>query len=140
MTGGAFPYAYRWDFGAETGSVSGLVSGDYNVTITDANGCQLDTFFTVNFMTALNELSFENFRLYPNPTSNKIFIDYPANYEEMQFQLFSVNGLEVSKDKFVIGQENDLTFMDLNNLSAGIYFVRMSIHEKQTYKKIVLIN
>ncbi len=38
-TGGTPQYSYRWSNGATTASVSGLISGTYTVTVTDANNC-----------------------------------------------------------------------------------------------------
>lgn len=47
-SGGAAPYTYVW-FDSSTGqTASSLTSGGYAVTITDANGCTLDTSGTVN--------------------------------------------------------------------------------------------
>jgi hypothetical protein len=39
--GGITPYSYLWSNGATTANATGLSAGDYDVTITDANGCQL---------------------------------------------------------------------------------------------------
>lgn len=39
VQGGAQPYAYTWSSGATTPGDSGLVSGTYTLTVTDANGC-----------------------------------------------------------------------------------------------------
>jgi hypothetical protein len=38
-SGGAGPYTYNWSQGAVKAAVSGLSSGNYTVTATDANGC-----------------------------------------------------------------------------------------------------
>lgn len=38
--GGAAPYAYRWSNNQVGPVASGLVAGDYTVSITDANGCE----------------------------------------------------------------------------------------------------
>jgi gliding motility-associated-like protein len=37
-SGGVPPYTYLWDNGKKTPTISGLIAGTYNVTVTDANG------------------------------------------------------------------------------------------------------
>lgn len=39
INGGTLPYTYVWSNGAATQNQNGLASGNYSVTITDANGC-----------------------------------------------------------------------------------------------------
>jgi gliding motility-associated-like protein len=39
VTGGTAPYSYNWSNGATSQSITGLISGNYTVNITDANGC-----------------------------------------------------------------------------------------------------
>ena len=41
VNGGVPNYTFQWSNGLTTQNISGLVSGNYNVTITDSNGCQL---------------------------------------------------------------------------------------------------
>lgn len=53
VTGGASPYRYRWNTGDSTKNISNLVEGDYNVTVTDANGC---TVSYANTLTSPTEL------------------------------------------------------------------------------------
>jgi len=41
VTGGTMPYAYNWSTGSTNASISGVVAGNYAVTVSDANGCEL---------------------------------------------------------------------------------------------------
>lgn len=40
VTGGVPPYTYLWSNGATTQAVTGLLAGQYDVTVHDANGCR----------------------------------------------------------------------------------------------------
>lgn len=39
VKGGTVPYSYSWSNGATTASVKGVISGTYNLTVTDSKGC-----------------------------------------------------------------------------------------------------
>jgi uncharacterized repeat protein (TIGR01451 family) len=48
-TGGVAPYTYLWNTGATTPSISGLITGYYSLTVTDALGCyQNDPYIFIN--------------------------------------------------------------------------------------------
>jgi len=48
VSGGSGPYTFAWSNGATTEDISGLGSGVYGVTITDANGCTSDQVFNLS--------------------------------------------------------------------------------------------
>ncbi|MCX6172633.1 MAG: Ig-like domain-containing protein [Flavobacterium sp.] len=55
VSGGSGPYTYAWNgtsFSATSKDISSLVSGTYNVTVTDANSCTLTQSFTITQPTA----------------------------------------------------------------------------------------
>lgn len=54
-SGGAGGYLYQWSGGANTATISGLTSGTYLVTVTDANGCSVNT--SVNVAATNNSIS-----------------------------------------------------------------------------------
>ena len=45
---GTAPYTYLWSNGASTSSATNLTSGNYSVTVTDKNGCLIDTAIDIN--------------------------------------------------------------------------------------------
>ncbi|MGW8123323.1 PKD domain-containing protein [Roseivirga echinicomitans] len=47
MQGGTAPYTYDWSNGATTATVSGLLSGNYTVTVTDNNNCTFTNSYTI---------------------------------------------------------------------------------------------
>ncbi|GEM_PF-639286 len=53
VSGGTGNYNYAWNFGAATEDVDGLLAGDYTVTVTDANGCQITSMTTIVVPTAI---------------------------------------------------------------------------------------
>ena len=49
VSGGASPYNYSWNNGATTALNDNLSSGTYNITVTDASGCQaINSYFVAN--------------------------------------------------------------------------------------------
>ncbi|MBK6902238.1 MAG: T9SS type A sorting domain-containing protein [Saprospirales bacterium] len=49
--GGVEPFAFSWNNGETTASISGLSPGEYTVVVTDANGCSRQETVTVNSFT-----------------------------------------------------------------------------------------
>ena len=46
-TGGTMPYTYAWSNGAITASITGVMAGNYTVTVTDANACTSTSSITI---------------------------------------------------------------------------------------------
>ncbi len=54
VTGGTLPYSYNWSNSVSTEDINGVVAGDYDVTITDANNCFIVNTYTINEPTGLS--------------------------------------------------------------------------------------
>jgi subtilisin-like proprotein convertase family protein len=107
-SGGSSPYTFNWSNGSNNQDLNLLASGNYTVTITDANNCSFISSF--NLPTAVpGNIS---------PTSNNIscfgLSDGSAN--------ISTSGLAVSSYLWSNGSSSQ----NLSNLSAGIYQVTVT--------------
>ena len=60
VMGGTPPYTYQWSTGATDEAVNGLMSGDYQLTVTDQNGCDKVGSFTIAGMPGYCELRGSN--------------------------------------------------------------------------------
>lgn len=65
-----------------------------------------------------------DFRLYPNPTYDQLYLDYPQEYLGAKYEIFNLNGQKVAegilKDKSIS--------MNINGLSSGKYILLLRMN------------
>ncbi len=133
--------SYQWiDCNNNNAPISGATnqvyspasSGDYAVVVTK-NGCT-DTSACVNYLiTGVNELSSNSVSIYPNPTNNKITVDF-GNTIVTKVTLFDVQGKVVYNNSNI---NNNKLSIDLVNATKGVYFLQVVANETvSTYKVI----
>jgi hypothetical protein len=109
-------------------------SGEYSVEVTDGNGCTMIS-FTISFnYTSISENNDFLLNIYPNPTSNYLYIDEAAKISEVEIfnslgdkVLHHINEMSANQLKF-----------NLANKTRGIYFVKFIRDNKLINYKIVL--
>ena len=137
-SGGTPPYLYNWNTGSSSPSLSNISAGTYSLTITDNNLCSWDSVFIVNETVGLRELQTnQNFTIYPNPTSEKLFVELPQSEPRkngagrdleshsdlsLRIEILNTNGQVILQKE--IGNES-IVEVDVKGLVAGEYFVRM---------------
>ncbi|MDF3029415.1 MAG: hypothetical protein K0S23_3722 [Fluviicola sp.] len=116
-TGGTAPYSYLWSNGGTTNLISNLLPGIYNVTITDANGCEMNASVTVDFSSlGISELSQFGVSVYPNPMTDFIKIE-SAKYTIEHIQLIDNSGRVVLESTL----NNKIGTIETGQLAKGNY-------------------
>lgn len=86
INGGTPPYLVNWNLGQPadtTTTLNNLSGGEYQVEVTDANGCVLSLFFEVDVMTALRPLFSEGqLQAFPNPATDQLTFKWNAGLNE----------------------------------------------------------
>ncbi len=109
VSGGTSPYSYLWSNGATTSSISNLTQGSYQLTVSDANNCNLTIPYSI-MQAALISL---------HGSLNNIDCH---GVNDGSINLTIINGVS----PFSIIWSNGATTEDLNNLVAGTYSVTVT--------------
>lgn len=140
---------YAWDVqGGDIVSGSGtneiiilwttIGSGTVVVTETSATTCE-GTSDTLNVVidecTAINELSNESIKLFPNPAKDKLTIEFTTSTEKtFEIDVYNQFGQRVFSTKAVSYGGNGSHQIDVSSLPIGLYFVKMKTSTNQIYQ------
>ncbi|MBI3134524.1 MAG: T9SS type A sorting domain-containing protein [Bacteroidetes bacterium] len=119
VSGGTAPYSFSWTgpggFAATTEDISGLAGGVYEVTITDANGCEfVISNITIMSFVGVNEQTLE-YSIYPNPAQKEFTLVLPGS-ETVTIQLHNALG------NIVLTQTAaKTTTIGVSGLAKGLY-------------------
>jgi hypothetical protein len=81
---------------------------------------------------SVNDFNTNSFSLYPNPTSTGTITISSSNSDSMTVAVFDILGKQVKNEKV---SNNTL---DVSNLKAGVYIVKISQNDASTTKKLVI--
>jgi hypothetical protein len=139
-----------WEYGAKTivdqsdnsyllGSfLSSSISFDGTLLNNSGTGSNSNQIFFSKLNSLLDTAAFENdlsFTVFPNPVSSNSMINFNEDLDNASLTLFDISGKEIRRQVF---SGKQLTF-EKGNLSAGIYFIKISTNDKKSnIKKIVI--
>ncbi len=80
----------------------------------------------------------KTFNLYPNPATNEITIQLPVNVNgKAGISVTDVNGRQAILQQMIISASQTSTTLDLKDLPAGIYHIRLEIKGEVYTAKLV---
>ncbi len=127
--GGVEPYQVQWDAaaGSQTGPVAtGLATGAYSVTITDANGCLRVFEIVVGASGATQAEIFSYLQLWPNPSSGDAMLRIGLEWaNDLEIRIFDNTGRSVFSTTSPERRTEHAILLSSDGLAAGLYFVRI---------------
>ena len=138
VAGGVAPFTYLWSNNATTEDISGLASGDYTVVVTDTNGCVSEATFTVGTTAAYDLGNDLVYKVYPNPTNDRIFMDInAAELNGSEMRITDINGKVIVRKQ--IQTKDNTVEIDMSGLSSGVYLMKIENLSKSVVRKLVRI-
>lgn len=139
-SGGVAPFTYLWNTTPpQTDSVAtGLSSGTYTVTVTDANGCTGTATVSVFNVGTENLYEVEKFNIYPNPTQGIFTVDLELDAaRDVQIEIFNSIGQVVhsTEEEHLNAKQYSFDFVDKG---AGLYQIRIRVDDKFITKTVVV--
>lgn len=131
---------FQWQFNGmdmngETGkSIRPTLEGNYRVVATDTSGCEnnsLNYFFST---IGINEMAASTIKVFPNPASEKLFIDNSAFDSPLTVTVFDNLGKVIINTK--ISQQ--LEAIDISQLNNGVYFITLRNNRVNQTQKIIV--
>lgn len=77
-------------------------------------------------LSSLDDMPMKDLRIYPNPTNDMVVVEWDGGYKII-LEVYDVLGNQVKRIQTTGGRH----FMDLNDLQAGMYFIRINNGELQ---------
>jgi len=114
-------------------------NGNYHVVVTNTNNCSSQSnsisFTTVGF-TDLEKIGITS--VYPNPTSEFLNIHFSDSRQDVQLDIYDVSGRLHLQKKVMSISQNSIETLNLDNLSAGVYTLKIMTNENQATFRIIV--
>lgn len=139
--GGGFTYLWQPDSSTKNSiTVTPSSTETFTVTSVGFNGCKsLDSVtVVVKVCTGIDEVNFtQKFNLSPNPARNYIFFTTYTSLQNAGLILYNINGQLIKQAYMGNLSPGERYKFNLNGLSAGIYYMRLTANEGTVIYKVI---
>jgi hypothetical protein len=123
--------------GQTTQTATNLCVGTYGLTVTDDLGCT-DVLTTISVAACTKSMQADNTSVFPNPASSELTISFPQQVnKDITIEIYNGIGKCVSVDKSDIVNAS-LFKKDISSLSSGLYYIRISVSNKQYTRRLII--
>ena len=119
--------------GATARNYTATATGDYAVIVTV--GSCFDTSSCVNIIiSGIESIALSNIKVYPNPTSNDVKIDFGALISKGNIKVYNTIGAIVEETKI---ENQNISTLHVANYANGVYWLSIQINNQTQRLKIV---
>jgi len=110
-------------------------AGAVYVVAQNTFGCQSETaVLTVEIVTGIENAFASSISVYPNPNSEKLYIETPGNNDETRIRLIDITGKVISANNYYNSKVIELK---MDSYTSGIYFLNIRTEEGDVTFKVV---
>lgn len=138
LTAGSGFTNYVWNTGATTAEITVGVGGTYTVSAFDG-ACTQTTSILVEYATGIENINATTLNIFPNPNKGNFEVSFDLKKAtDVTVSVFNAQGKEVHAETFAANAGNNSKNISLNNLSSGIYIVKMNVDGGSVSRRITL--
>ncbi|MFH1320686.1 MAG: T9SS type A sorting domain-containing protein [Bacteroidota bacterium] len=140
--GGTGAYTYSWNTTPEqtSATVTGLSSGSYTITVTDANGCTGSLTVNIPQGTGISEIGPGTiFSIHPNPNNGQFIIEFNnVNREEYLIEVRNIIGQLIYSEEIDNISSGFVKQIDKSEHGKGVYFLSAGNSSGTRTEKLVV--
>ena len=127
--------SYLWQDQSSNTSFTVWAAGNYWLTVNDGCGnSAVDSVIIVDCPTSIEENEGETFSIYPNPNNGNFTIELSKKNVNATIEIFNSIGKLIWKKQLF----KKLNKIDLDNISTGIYFIKVTNGFSYVIKKVII--
>lgn len=134
------PYTFLWDNGSTTEDLNNLTAGTYFVTITNSDGCTLDTSFVVSTSVGIERIPSQiNAKVYPNPSEGEFTIEFSSPLtEKATIHIYNNLGQIIYTRRLEEMDLDQIIHLQLQDIVSGVYLLQLTSEQKYFTQKIII--